>query len=109
MATPDEIAARALRRLKVLGASETAAPEDLALALQRVTDAHNALDTQKLLRWTLNDIPQQVELAYEQMAAYLAADDFVQAKDAAWMAQGFTQVQSFVQIPVRGPIWSEDF
>lgn len=109
MATPAEIAVRALRRLKVLGASETASPEDLALALQRVTDAHNVLDTQNLLRWTLNDIPMQVEMAYEQMVSYLAAGDFVQAKDSAWMAQGIGQVQAFVQLRPAGPIYAEDF
>ncbi len=78
MSTPDEIATRALRKLKVIGATETPSAEDLALALQSVRDAHNTWAVAGLLRWTLDTIPEEVDLAYVLFSAYLMAPDFVQ-------------------------------
>lgn len=110
MTTAAELAERVLRKLKVLGAVETASPEDLNVAMQAVTDAHNTLDGHRLLRWTLQDIPKQVDLGYVLMAAYLCADDFVVPKDPGWMVQGMGVVQTFVNIPADcGPTYVEDF
>jgi hypothetical protein len=108
--TPAELAVRVLRKIKVLGANETASAEDLAVATQSVLDAHNALEVQRLTRWTLQDIPRQVELGYVLMAAYLAADEFVVPKEPEWMGQGLRTVQAFVHIPLERDItYGQDF
>lgn len=109
MSTPAEIAVRALRKLKVLGATETASAEDVALAVQSVKDAHNVWTGQGLTRWTLDTIPQEVDLAYSLFAAYLAAPDFVQPQEPAWPAQAAAIVQTFVNLPTSGDVYAEDF
>lgn len=109
MATPADIATRALRKLKVLGATETASAEDLALSTQSVTDAHNVWSGQGLTRWTLDTIPQEVELAYVLMSAYLAAPDFVQPQDPAWPGQAAAMVQTFVNLPTTGDVYAEGY
>lgn len=97
--TPEELAVRVLRKIKVLGANETASAEDIRDALQAVKDAHAALQVQDLVRWTLADIPAEAEVGYVLMASYLAADDFVVPKDEAWMGQGLRHIQALVHIP----------
>jgi hypothetical protein len=109
MSTPDAIAIRALRKLKVIGATETASAEDLALATQGVSDAHSALALQGLLRWTLDTIPNDLDLAYELMAAYIKAPDFVQPQQPEWMVAGIGLVQQYVYLPNSGSTFSEDF
>lgn len=109
MSTQSEIAVRALRKLKVIGATETASPEDLALALQSVTDAHNVLANMGLLRWAEDDIPDEADLGYVLMTAYLMAPDFVQAQHVEWMAQGIGIIQNVVYLPMTGTVYSEGF
>jgi hypothetical protein len=109
MSTQSEIAERALRKLKVIGATETATAEDLALALQSVTDAHNVLSGMGLLRWAEDNIPDDVDLGYTLMTAYLMAPDFVQPQQPEWMAQGIGIVQNFVYLPNSGTVCSQDF
>lgn len=99
-ATPAELAVRMLRKVKVLGATETASAEDLAVAVQAVTDAHAVLNVAGLLRWTLADIPREVELAYVLIAAHLAADEFVVPKEPGWMVSGVGMVQQYVHLPL---------
>lgn len=100
-ASRSELAVRALRKVKVVSLYETADPEQLSVAEEAITEAHGVLQAQGLLRWTLSDIPQAVEVSYVSMAAYLMADDFGRARDPAWMAQGMTQVQTFVHLPLE--------
>lgn len=109
MATPSELAERALRKLKVLGATETASPEDLAIALQSINDAHNLWSAQRLLRWTLDTIPQEAELGYVLMAAFLCAPDFNQPQDGQWSVQAQVTVQIAANLPTSGDVYSEDF
>lgn len=109
MTAPSELATRALRKLKVIGATETASAEDHELALQHVTDAHNIWSGQGLLRWTLDTIPAEVELAYVLFAAFLAAPDFVQPQDPVWPAQALSIVQNYVNLPTCGAVFAEDF
>lgn len=109
MSTQSEIAERALRKLKVIGVTETAAAEDLALALQSVTDAHNVLAGMGLLRWAEDDIPVEADLGYVLMTAYLMAPDFVQPQQAEWMAQGLGIIQNVVYLPMTGTVSAEDF
>jgi hypothetical protein len=109
MSAPDVIANRALRKLKVIGATETAAAEDIALATEGVSDAHGVLAMQGLIRWTLDTIPNDMDLAYELMAAYIKAPDFVQPQQPEWMAQGIGMVQQYVYLGNTGSTWAEDF
>ena len=109
MSTQAEIAERALRKLKVIGATETATAEDLALALQAVTDAHNVLAGMGLLRWAEDGIPAEADLGYVLMAAYLMAPDFTQPQQPEWMAQGVGIVQNVVYLPMTGTVSAEDF
>lgn len=109
MSTPSELATRALRKLKVIGATETASAEDLALMTQSVKDAHNVWSGQGITRWTLDTIPQEVDLAYVLFAAFLAAPDFVQPQEAAWPGQAMSIVQTFVCLPMAGDVCAEDF
>jgi hypothetical protein len=109
MSTQAEIAERALRKLKVIGATETATAEDLALAVQAVTDAHNVLAGMGLLRWAEDDIPAEADLGYVLMAAYLMAPDFTQPQQPEWMAQGVGIVQNVVYLPMTGTVSAEDF
>ena len=108
MSTPADIAVRALRKLKVIGATETASAEDLALMTQGVSDAHSVLAMQGLLRWTRDTIPDDLDLAYELMAAYIKAPDFVQPQQPEWMAQGIGMVQQYVHLPNSGTSWAEE-
>ncbi len=109
MAAPSELATRALRKLKVIGATETASAEDHELALQHVTNATNTWSGQGLLRWTLETIPAEVELAYVLFAAFLAAPDFVQPQEPAWAGQALSMVQSYVNLPTAGDVYAEEF
>ena len=109
MSTPADIAVRALRKLKVIGATETASAEDLALMTQSVIDAHNVWTGQGITRWTLDTIPQEVDLGYVLFAAYLAAPDFVQPQEPAWTAQAMGIVQNFANLPTTGDVYAEDF
>lgn len=109
MSTPDVIAVRALRKLKVIGATETASAEDLALASEGVSDAHGVLALQGILRWTLDTIPDDLDLAYELMAAYIKAPDFVQPQQPEWMAQGIGMAQQYAHISNSGATFAEDF
>ncbi len=106
MSAPEELAVRALRKLKVIGATETAEAEDLELAIQGVRDAHNFFSNQGLLRWTLDDIPEEVDLGYVLMAAFFMAPDFVQPQEASWATGGLGTVQSFVNLPTSGDVYS---
>ena len=108
MSTPDVIAIRALRKLKVIGATETPSAEDLALATEGVRDAHSALALQGLLRWTLDTIPDDLDLAYELMAAYIKAPDFVQPQQPEWMATGIGLVQQYAYLPNSGSTWAAE-
>lgn len=97
--TPAELAVRVLRKLKVLGASETADAGDLDAAIQGVKDAHQYFSTEGLSRWTLNDIPQAVETGYVNVGAFMCADEFLQPKQPEWFSLGLKAVQAYVNIP----------
>ena len=109
MSTQSEIAVRALRKLKVIGAVDTATAEDLALALQAVKDAHNVLSGMGLLRWAEDNIPADVDLGYVLITSYLMAPDFTQQAQPEWLAQGLVIVQNFVYLPTSGVVASLDF
>jgi hypothetical protein len=109
MATQQELATRILRRLKVLDPLETASPEDLALASEKLRAAHYLLSAEGLLRWTLADIPPFAEEAYVLIGSALAADDFSVARDPEWISVGVRMIQRGVHIPVSDETLAEDF
>jgi hypothetical protein len=109
MATPAELAVRVLRKLRVIGASETASAEDLDLAIEGLGEAHSAVEVAGLSDWTLDTIPENCEVGYVMMAAYLRADEFLQPKDPAMMVMGMRQIQGYVYVPNSGVTSAEDF
>lgn len=107
--TPNELAARILHKLRVLDPLEPAGADDLAKALEKLSAAHYALRSQGLARWTLQDIPEEVQEAYVYLGAALAAPDYGAPADPTWGLQGLRMVQAFVHIPIGGPSSVESF
>jgi hypothetical protein len=104
-----ELTDQVLRKLKVLGAVETASAEDAAVVRQALKDAHSVFSGQDLVQWTLNGIPSNAGLGYVLYAAYLSADEFVVPKDETWAIQGLKHLQSLVHIPAREGCRIADF
>lgn len=76
MANKAELATRVLRKIKVLGAGQTADAEDQLIAEQKVAAVHASLKKDERVRWTLQDVPEAAEEAYVFMASFLAAPEF---------------------------------
>lgn len=104
----ENLGVRVLRKIKVIGALDPAEAEDMAVALEKIDAAHQALIVERICQWTLADIPRSVEEAYVLLAAYLAADDFTLPKDANWWLQGMRQAQANANIAPAGPIYSQE-
>lgn len=109
MATQNELATRILHKLLVLDPQETASAADLQKALEKLRAAHYTLRGQGLVRWTLADIPPEVEEGYVLCGAALAADDYGAPRDANWWVNGMRMVQAFVHVPLSGPSYVENF
>lgn len=76
MATKAELATRVLRKIKVLGAGQTADAEDQLIAEEKVSAVHASLKKDERVRWTLQDIPEEAAEPYVFMASFLAAPEF---------------------------------
>lgn len=75
--TPSDLKHAALRKLKVISASESATPEDFGLMGEKYTGLHAMLLRKSLVTWALaEDIPAEVEQPLIMMLAAFAADDF---------------------------------
>lgn len=61
------------------------------------------------MRWTLADIPPEVQEAYVLCGAALGAADWGAAADATWFPAGLRMVQAFVHLPITGPVTVENF
>lgn len=109
MTTLNDLSIGALKKLQVLGVDETASPEDLELATQKVRSVHAFLKAEGLLRWTLSDIPDYAVEPYLLMAAYLGAPDFQVERDPAGWTTGLRMVQSAVNLPNAGRTRAEYF
>ncbi len=99
MATLTELAPRVLHKLKVLAANEAPSGADQQKAIEKLKAAHYGFQTQRLVQWTLNDIPGFAEEPYVQMAAFLAADDFEAPGNPAWLAYATMELQRAVNLP----------
>lgn len=71
--------------------------------------AHYELSAQGLTRWTLADIPPEVEEAYVMLGAANAAQDWGSPADPGWRPAGLRMVQTFVHVPIGGPSSVENF
>jgi hypothetical protein len=93
----------------VLDPQEAATPDDLAKAVEKLKAAHFALRAQGLTRWTLQDIPPEVQEAYVLLGAALAAADYGAPADPGWWPAGLRLVQTAVHVPIGGPTSVESF
>ena len=93
----------------MIAANESAAPEDLEKAVEKVRAAQYLLESEGLVRWTLNDFANYAEEPLVMIAAYLGASDFDQKADPAWMAQAVTMVQRAVHLGRTYTVQTEYF
>lgn len=107
--TPNELAARVLHKLKIVDPRQVASADKLAKAVEKLQAAHYELRSQGLVRWTLNDVPEEVQEAYVMLAAALAADDYGAPANPTWAPAGLRMVQTFVHVPIGGPSCAENF
>jgi hypothetical protein len=98
-----------LHKLKVLDPRQTASADKLAKAVEKLQAAHYLLRAQGLVRWTLNDIPEEVQEAYVMCAAALAADDYGAPANSSWWSAGQRMVQTYVHVPIGGVSYPECF
>lgn len=107
--TQNELAARILHKLRVLDPLEPAKPDDLVKALEGLEAAHSAFKVEGLVRWTLVDIPEEVQMPYVLMGAALCASDYGAPADPGWSTGAMRAVAAFVHIPIGGPSYPEAF
>lgn len=107
--TSEQLATRILRKIRVVGLRAAPSGNDLQLALEKLQAAHYALRSQGLVRWTLADIPEEVQEAYVLLGAALAAGEYGAPADPSWGVAGLRMVQTFVHVPIGGPSAAENF
>lgn len=83
----------------MLAANEAPSAADREKALEKLKAAHYGFQTQRLVQWTLNDIPGYAEEPYVQMAAFLAADDFEAPGNPMWLSYATTEMQRAMNLP----------
>jgi hypothetical protein len=93
----------------VVGLRATPSGDDLAKGLEKLQAVHYTLRSQGLVRWTLNDIPEEVQEAYVLMGAALAAQDYGAPADPSWGIAGLRMVQTHVHVPIGGVSSAESF
>jgi hypothetical protein len=109
-ATLNDLAIRVLRKIKVLGVGQTAAPEDLQVAQEKIRAAHASIRKDDRVRWTINDLPEAAEEPYVLMASFLAAPEFEEAADQSWWLWGEREINALIQTPKSGePVRAEYF
>lgn len=108
--TLNALASRLLHKLQVLDKAEAASGADLDKALEKLVAAHGVFKSEGLVRWTLEDIPVEVQEGYLLMAGALGADDFASAVNGAnWPVMGMRILQAYVHIPRSGPRTAEAY
>jgi len=110
MATQTDLANRVLQKLRVLGAGQTAAPEDIAVAKQKLRAAHVSFRKDERVRWQIGQLPEEAEEPYVMMAAFLAANDFGKQADPTWVQFAEREINAIVRTPKGGePVKVEYF
>jgi hypothetical protein len=104
------MASRLLHKLQVLDKAEAAEGADLEKALEKLLAAHGVFKAEGLVRWTLADIPVDVQEGYLLMAGALGADDFASAVNVStWPQMAMRLLQAYVHIPRSGPRTAEAY
>lgn len=109
MATLKDLAIRVLQKIEALSSEDEASPGDLQKALEKLRSVHSMLKAKRLLRWTLNDIPDVAEEPYVMLASILAAADFGAPIRPEWQLLGMQQIQEAVNLPATGVTQMESF
>jgi hypothetical protein len=107
--TQEQLATRILRKIKVCAPQDAADADDLAVALEKLQAAHFTMRAQGLVRWTLADIPPEVQEAYVLCGASLAAEDYGAPVAPDLWLRGLRMVQAFVHVPITGASYVENF
>jgi hypothetical protein len=107
MATIAQLAPRVLRKLGVLGAEETASSADYELAIDKLRAVHAWLKAERILQWTMNDIPDFAEEPYVMMAAFLTTDEFGKQPRPDWWQAGVNSVVAGINLRNVGPTQAE--
>lgn len=94
----------------MLDPQEPATADDLVKAVEGLEAAHALLKAQGLVRWTINDIPPEVQMGYILMGAALCASDYASPVDTStFLAAGLRMVQTAVHVPIGGPTSVESY
>ena len=107
--TLTDLAIRTLDNMGVLGVDQIASAEDKKKAIAKLKVAHQFLKTERLLRWTLNDIPDYAEEPYVMIASHFAASDFEIQRDPTWLISGLTMIQRAVNLQSQSTTPAEYF
>ncbi len=108
-ATLKELAIRTLQNMAVLGVDQIASAEDEQKAIAKLKVAHYFLKSERLLRWTLTDIPDYAEEAYVMLASFFAASDFQIAARPEWMTGGLGIIKKGINLPSQAVTPAEYF
>ena len=107
------LANRLLVKLQVRDKADppvAAGDADFDKAVEKLRAAHGVFKGEGLVRWTLEDIPEDVQEGYVLMGAALGGDDFAAAApNPAWAQMGMRIVQAYAHIPRSGPRYITDF
>lgn len=109
MATVRDLALRVLQKLLVVDAAEAGAATDLGKAEEKLRAVHADLRVNKLVRWTLQDIPDYAEEPYVMMAAFLASPEFSRIPQPALWQAGLAMIQEAVSLGNAGTVHTEYF
>ena len=110
MADITTLKSRTLEKIGFEGASETVSDSDSDKALIGLQSAHYELNTEGLLRWTMNDIPSQLEEPYVMLAAYNIGGEFGLPQSDTLYLKAMKQIRAFVMTEKSSqPAPSESF
>lgn len=109
-ATINDLATRVLQKLRVLSVGQTAYPEDMEIARQKIRAAHASFRKDERVRWTISSLPEAAEEPYVMLAAYLCAPEFRKQADQMWVTFAEREINAVIQTPTSGaPIRTEYF
>lgn len=81
-----------------------------ALAEQKVRAVHSRLDAMGRARWSLYDLPQEIEQPYVDMAAFWLAPEFGIKADPSWWALADMDITRIISLPSRNqPVQADYF
>jgi hypothetical protein len=110
MAELSDLVTRTLEKVGIQSGFETVSADDQEKALTSLRSAHSELSTENLLRWSVNDIPTELEEPYVMMAAWYAGPDFGFPVDIAVHELGLRQIRKYAMTPKAStPVEAEYF